>query len=481
MRALKLVIAAALVLSLANCGSSRIVPAAEQELLAGNWLRATILGVDNASMEATKAALEKYPDHPEKLANELKAEISGSVSAHYLANLRRSASLAATRGLLPKARHVEIEMAIKARANTDFISTAAGLPALRDLVGQKAKQQFLEAALAELEVGKTAKLDGMVALLNDAPAESSARQRFVEALLKTKIPKADFDRLGLASDISSRYIAVHRKTIQVLSDDRLAQEDIIAAINDRSTWLRATREPAPIQVSVQKLQWDFSTQAESSQTISYAQHQVNLLGAVLLMPDNATYSYDLIKGGASLSYAFEVKGVGGDKLVRNSINRSHSRCQNARIVNVFGGVSPAEFVANDHMRTTCSGGGSPVDPDSMRREAMRAVADAVLQIAGMAPLAPAPAPTETAMPARKVIGLELEVMGGAVVVRTADSAARSKGIAVGTIIREVAQQPVSSVEAVQRLSERAKAEGKKAILLLVSQNGRDRFIALPLH
>jgi hypothetical protein len=117
----------------------------------------------------------------------------------------------------------------------------------------------------------------------------------------------------------------------------------------------------------------------------YSQGQVNFAAAVLLMPRNASYIYDVASGGIELSYAYEVKAAAKghapfNKLIRDKTARAWRSCSNARIQNVFGGVQPASFVANDHMQQICSGGGSPVGIDALRDDALEAILKAIREV-----------------------------------------------------------------------------------------------------
>ena len=57
-----------------------------------------------------------------------------------------------------------------------------------------------------------------------------------------------------------------------------------------------------------------------------------------------------------------------DDALRDRITYSNSKCTNARIQNVFGGVQRAEFIANDDMVHRCSGSSSNKSIDDLRAE-----------------------------------------------------------------------------------------------------------------
>ncbi|KAA0678190.1 hypothetical protein DS837_28135 [Azospirillum brasilense] len=169
-------------------------------------------------------------------------------------------------------------------------------------------------------------------------------------------------------------------------DDRLLFEDLATKVRAISSNLTlVTGGDATVTVTVKKLQWEERRDPERTQPVVYSQGDVNLLAAALLMPRNASYQYDLTTGGVELAYAFEVKATGKgiqpyDNLLRDKVSRSWRSCSNARIQNVFGGVQRADFVANDHMQQTCSGGGVPVSADSLRNNVLDDVVRSIKRI-----------------------------------------------------------------------------------------------------
>jgi serine protease Do len=58
------------------------------------------------------------------------------------------------------------------------------------------------------------------------------------------------------------------------------------------------------------------------------------------------------------------------------------------------------------------------------------------------------------------------------------SEAAQKGLQIGDVIMEINQQPVSKDKEVSDIIDKAKANGRKSVLLLVNNKGNTRFIAL---
>ena len=72
-------------------------------------------------------------------------------------------------------------------------------------------------------------------------------------------------------------------------------------------------------------------------------------------------------------------------------------------------------------------------------------------------------------------------VGGVVITKVApESAAAEKGLRPGEVILEVGQEPVASVEDVQRRVQEARDVGRRSVLLLVEREGDLRFVALPV-
>ncbi|MBF0334954.1 MAG: hypothetical protein HQL40_15115, partial [Alphaproteobacteria bacterium] len=148
--------------------------------------------------------------------------------------------------------------------------------------------------------------------------------------------------------------------------------------------IKGGQEPNVV-VKLKRLQWDERRIQDKIQPVIYDQYQVNLLSAVLLMPKNASYIYDVSTGGIELSYAFEVTATGKAfppyaKLIRDRVTRQWQTCSNARIQNVFGGVQPANFVANEHMQQTCGSTQALATPDQLRDVVIDALAREIGQI-----------------------------------------------------------------------------------------------------
>lgn len=187
---------------------------------------------------------------------------------------------------------------------------------------------------------------------------------------------------------ASKLLAERTVTVRLISEpeDRLLEEDLSTKIKRLSPNIVLTQDEDPmITLTVKRLQWDERRTPERAQTVMYSSGQVDFASAVLFMPRNASYIYEVTSGGIELAYAYEVKAQGKgqslfNKLIREKTSREWHSCSNARIQNVFGGVQPASFVANAHMQQICSGGGSPVSVEQLRDDALDAVVRAIREV-----------------------------------------------------------------------------------------------------
>lgn len=218
----------------------------------------------------------------------------------------------------------------------------------------------------------------------------SVEGKRMESLLLTMNIRRD--ELEVVAKVFPKFAAARKEEItarvfmQVKNGDRLLSEDLLQTLRSRVhgvEWV-SSADPKTTTLVIERLRNDEKTLPERSQTITYAQHEVNLLSAVLLMPRNASYLYEVVSGGAEIEYGYVVSAVANgkpiyDEVIRGKVGGDYRRCQNARIQNVFGGVSSAGFVANDDMRHRCAGPSS-ASIDELRKEIFSKVVDGVLKV-----------------------------------------------------------------------------------------------------
>ena len=217
---------------------------------------------------------------------------------------------------------------------------------------------------------------------------------FIEAALPTmKVRRTELDEVGRFYPEYAK-IRLQQSTarvfFQIKNGDRLLADDILKTLRQNITGVDWAIAPGPgvTTLVIERIRNDEKTSAERTETITYAQHQVNLFSAALLMPRNASYLFEVISGGAEIEYGYAVNAtlnsdVTYDDLVRGKVGGSYGRCQNARIQNVFGGVNPAGFIANDDMQMRCNGS-QAVQMDDLRKEVLSKITSSVLKVPAIA-------------------------------------------------------------------------------------------------
>jgi hypothetical protein len=174
--------------------------------------------------------------------------------------------------------------------------------------------------------------------------------------------------------------------------DRLLADDVKAVVQRRTpglVWVDAEDRNA-LSITVEKVRHEERVNPERHETVTYAQHQVDLGYALMMMPRNASYIYDIAASGASIDYGYVVTVEGGgsakyETVVRGTASGEEIRCTNARVQNVFGGTQAATFVANQDMATRCNGGNGK-SMARLRADIYDAVVDAIRSAPQVSPL-----------------------------------------------------------------------------------------------
>jgi hypothetical protein len=218
----------------------------------------------------------------------------------------------------------------------------------------------------------------------------SAEGKRIENLLPTLNIRRD--EIDAVAKVFPQFAAARKAAItvrvffQVKNGDRLLSDDLLQMLRSRAAaveWVPAAG-PNVTTVVVERLRNDEKTTPERSQTITYARYEVNTISAVLLMPREASYLYEVVSGGTEIEYGYVVSAVADgktilDEVVRGKVGGEYRRCQNERIQNVFGGVSSAGFIANDDMQSRCSGPSS-ISVEDLRKEVLTKVMEGVLDV-----------------------------------------------------------------------------------------------------
>lgn len=325
-------------------------------------------------VEAAKDFLVKSPSVNTRLADYLQQTSKNSINKEELNNLARYSSALGKSGVIKDAeqltKSIEANVARKnsmGEVNWLLSDDTSNLYALQsaeaqkiiferslDVITDKQRPQGLAKALAEyLSKPERTSVD-----------LSYAKQK----LWKTSLRRSELQEFQrVFPDLVSAKLADLTVYVQVnvTPSDRLMEEDLkerLRQISNNYMVLKNGEQgnATTINVTVEKLRAEDRQLPSQSQTVTYAQHDVDLLKAALLMPRNASYMYEWKTGGVELEYGYVIRlnqngKVLLDELIRGTITEKFVSCDNPRIVNVFGGTTRADFVANSDMSSRCSG------------------------------------------------------------------------------------------------------------------------------
>jgi len=174
--------------------------------------------------------------------------------------------------------------------------------------------------------------------------------------------------------------------LAVKNADRLFADDVGARLlqNIRGVSWVPNEKPGAIELVVERVRDTEKVLPVESRTVTYSYAQVDILKAALLMPKNASYQYELKSGGAELEYGYVISawknGVKlSENVLRGKLGGSYRKCESARVVNVFGGVTSAGFIANADMERACASQ-SEVSMDGLRSELLTKISEEVLKM-----------------------------------------------------------------------------------------------------
>lgn len=174
--------------------------------------------------------------------------------------------------------------------------------------------------------------------------------------------------------------------LQVKDGDRLLKEDLLEVFQRQIRGVEWVPSPGPkiTTLIIELVRNNERVLPTQTQNITYGISEVNILDAALRMPVNASYAYELITDGAEIEYGYVVSAVLQgkvihEKVIRGKVKGESVRCENARIQNALGGVTAANFVANDDMEQRCSGPCS-VSLEDLRKQVFSEIVAGVLEV-----------------------------------------------------------------------------------------------------
>ena len=206
------------------------------------------------------------------------------------------------------------------------------------------------------------------------------------AFLEASLPSLQFSITALRTSVNAEYPTfaarqLRQRVTKVFIDFKtnplfgLDLRDVLR--NDENVDLVLTANEADAVATITELGLEITPRETETQTVRYAKYEVQFLAALFLMPDNATYQFENTKGGIEYEYAFNValqgQDISDEFVLRKRGGVSWSSCSGQRVVNVFGGSQPADWIANAAQRDLCGGGGKQ-SVSEVRRQIAKIVA-----------------------------------------------------------------------------------------------------------
>ncbi len=212
--------------------------------------------------------------------------------------------------------------------------------------------------------------------------------------LKSYLPTINFtkDEVKQLQNLYPDYSKTRMEELTVLvnfkliNGDRILYEDIFQAIKNKINgieWVNETKDNV-LEVIVEKIRNDEHVLPEHTQSITYSYWDVDPLNRIFNMPRDASFIYDVTSGGSEVEYGYAITANFNnkkihDELVRGKITKEFGTCKNARVQNVFGGTTSANFIANSDMKNRCNLSSS-VSIESLRSAVYNKISIAVLNI-----------------------------------------------------------------------------------------------------
>lgn len=263
-------------------------------------------------------------------------------------------------------------------------------PELKSIENQKYMVDRTIKAIQDKPKYRDIELGGIIQYVKKIGRDSPDGKKIESALPTMHLRGSE---LGIIADVFPEFAAKMKEQLtlnvylQLINIDALSQEDITNAIKNKIKGINLISSPdkKSIAIKIERIRNNERSIPEQIQTISYTQTQVNLAAAVLLMPRGATYMYELISGGYSIEYGFTISAILDMKEryknnIRGEVKDEYRYCQGSRIQNVFGGVTPADFIANEDMQLKCSQSSRSVSLDNLRNGVFQVVASELLNI-----------------------------------------------------------------------------------------------------
>lgn len=250
------------------------------------------------------------------------------------------------------------------------------------------KQLILKNSLNKLKKNSAGRVGLVKILMEKATKEDTSSNDFL--LIKSSLNDLNINKKELiyVAPVFPDFAKKRESEVSLLAylslinGDALLKDDLIKILRKRVKGVTWVKDPsqAALVIEIEKVRHEEKELPPYIETITYSQGQVNFLAGALLMPNNASYLYDVSKTKSSLEYGYVIKALGVEELLVRGLEQSVSvECLNTRIHNVFGGVSSADFIANNDMKNRCAKSGNK-DIGNLRDIVYGKVVDGILKI-----------------------------------------------------------------------------------------------------
>lgn len=328
-------------------------------------------------VKAANDFLAKSPSNNAKLTNYFKQKAEGTTNKEEINKLARHVSELGRAGVIKDSEQLAATIdatVLRGNAASEINWVLSDdISYLQALQSPEAQKVMFERSLIALnEKQRPQDLAKALAGYLSKPERTAVDLNYAkQKLWKVNLSRSEIQEFqGVFHKLVSAKLAELTIYVQVnvTPSDRLMEEDLkekLRQISSNYVLLKHGEQGSAgtIKIVIEKLRSDERQLPTQSQTVTYAQHDVDLMKAALLMPRNASYMYDWKSGGVELDYGYAIQVQHNnktllDELVRGTLTETFVRCDNPRVVNVFGGTTRADFVANSHMSSKCSGANS---------------------------------------------------------------------------------------------------------------------------
>ena len=377
------------------------VTSAEEFIAKGNGKR-SVLYVNDAlgyplGAEKIRDLFARKPEGARYYREYLEEQIATASSPSQASQVHDRISLAQTAKILPEPELKKLFTALTSRVvagnlNGSIVYKLGDSTSLFPELNEPDQQRLIvNRTISSLQESPStpSTIAGLMAYV-ERVGKTSLDAKRIEVLL----PSMKFRRDDL-EQISAVYptFAASRKEelsirvfLQVKNGDRLLTDDLKEMLRGKFKGVEWVQSPGAkvTNLIIERVRNDEKTFPERKESVTYAQYEVNLLSAALLMPRNASYRYEVISGGAEIEYGYVVTAIAEGKtvnedVVRGKVGGEYRRCENARIQNVFGGETSAGFTANSDMEQRCNGSRA-VSMDELRKQVLGKVVDGVANV-----------------------------------------------------------------------------------------------------